>query len=108
MPNGQEYRGAINSANINATVAIQIKMLRESRHWSHADFACRMGVDLATVMQWEWLDYEPDNETLIAIARVFDVGLLERFVPFSSVVNDIQTFPNQAPRSYTEESEGLK
>ncbi|MFN8589994.1 MAG: helix-turn-helix transcriptional regulator [Thermomicrobiales bacterium] len=49
--------------------ARKIQELREARGLSTDEVAHHMGVDAATVQQWEAGDLEPDEETLARLTR---------------------------------------
>lgn len=100
------YRQAMVDAEIRHGLADQIRAMRERAGWSQADLARRIGTSQPNVARMEATrDKYLSLPSLLSVAKVFDVGLLVRFVPFSEVVRrslDATDF-EQAPLSYEEE-----
>ena len=59
---------------LSATMGARIRELRTARRWSQSDLARQIGVQKATVGQYESGDRSPSYEVLIRIADVFAVS----------------------------------
>lgn len=102
----KEYREALAVEHVNTTLAIQIRKMREHRQWSQSDLAGLLGKHQETISQWENPDYGRHSiTTLKALAAVFDVALLVKFIPFSELVKDMVNLSDNrlSPPSYVEE-----
>ena len=102
----KEYRDALAIEHVNTTLAIQIRKMRENRQWSQSDLADRLGKHQETISQWENADYGRHSiTTLKALAAIFDVALLVKFIPFSELVKDMVNLSNNrlSPPSFSEE-----
>lgn len=71
---------------------IRLKELRKQKKISQLELAQIIGVSRSTVAMWETNNNEPDNETLIKLAKFFDVSvdyLLGRTDSTGTATNDI-------------------
>lgn len=86
----EEYRELLAIEHVNTTLALQIRKMREGRQWTQNDLAAKLGKHQETISQWEDPDYgRYTTKTLQAIAKVFDVALLQKYVSFSELVKDM-------------------
>jgi transcriptional regulator with XRE-family HTH domain len=101
-----EFRKQLIDEHINVGIAFQIRGLRNRRKLRQKDLAEQLGVKQPLVSAWENPNYGNYSlNTLKDMAKAFDVGLLVRFVPFSTLVNwTLNVTPNViAPPSFGEE-----
>lgn len=102
----KEYREALAIEHVNTTLAIQIRKLRENGQWSQSDLAGLLGKHQETISQWENPDYGRHSiTTLKALAKIFDVALLVKFIPFSELVEDMVNLSETrlSPPSFNQE-----
>jgi transcriptional regulator with XRE-family HTH domain len=86
--NDPEYRKAFVSSRIDNGLAFQIRVMRQSKAWSQAEFAKKLGTSQNAVFRIENPAYGKQSlTTLKKIAEIFDVGLIVRFAPFSQLVD---------------------
>jgi transcriptional regulator with XRE-family HTH domain len=86
--NDPEYRGQFVEEGINVGIAFQIRSLRNKQNLTQANLAEKIKVRQPLVSAWENPDYGRFTlGTLKELAKAFDVGLLVKFVPFSTLVN---------------------
>ena len=82
----EDYRELLATEHVNTTLALQIRKLRERRQWSQRDLAEKLGKHQETISQWEDPDYgRYTTKTMQAIAKAFDVALMQKFVSFSEL-----------------------
>ena len=101
-----EFRKQLIDEHINVGIAFQIRGLRNRQELRQGDLAEQLGVKQPLVSAWENPNYGNYSlNTLKDMAKAFDVGLLVRFVPFSTLVNwTLNVTPNGiAPPSFDEE-----
>jgi transcriptional regulator with XRE-family HTH domain len=101
-----EYRHQFVDEEINVGIAFQIRSLRNKQNLTQVNLAKRLGVKQPLVSSWEDPDYGNHSlGTLKELARAFDVGLLVRFVPFSTLVDWTANLSGDAiaPPSFGEE-----
>lgn len=55
--------------------ADRIKELREGEKWSQEDLANKLGLQRSSISSWETQRREPEFETLVKIARIFNVSV---------------------------------
>ena len=55
--------------------ADRIKELREGAKWSQEDLANKLGLQRSSISSWETQRREPEFETLVKIARIFNVSV---------------------------------
>lgn len=101
-----EFRKQLIDEHINVGIAFQIRGLRNRQKLRQEDLAKQLGVKQPLVSAWENPNYGNYSlNTLKDMAKAFDVGLLVRFVPFSTLVSwTLNVTPNViAPASFDEE-----
>jgi transcriptional regulator with XRE-family HTH domain len=101
-----ELRRQFIDAHVDEGIAFQIRSLRNKRPQTQPEFAKELGVKQPLVSAWENPNYGKYSlNTLKKLAKVFDVGLLVRFVPFSQLVDWTisPTYSGIAPPSFREE-----
>ncbi len=101
-----EYRHQFIEEEINVGIAFQIRSLRNRQNLKQANLADRLGVKQPLLSSWENPDYGKYSlATLKELAKAFDVGLLVRFVPFSTLVDWALNLTSDtiAPPSFSEE-----
>ena len=86
--NDKEYRHGYANENLNATIATQIKVLREQREWKQEDLANVAGMKQPMISRYENVNYSSWSiNTLKKLAEVFDVYLDVRFRSFRELVD---------------------
>jgi len=101
-----EYRHQFVEEEINVGIAFQIRSLRNRQNLRQVELADRLGGKQSLISSWENPDYGRYSlGTLKDLAKAFDVGLLVRFVPFSTLVDwELNlTSDTIAPPSFNEE-----
>jgi transcriptional regulator with XRE-family HTH domain len=101
-----EFRKQFIDEHINVGIAFQIRSLRNRQNLTQANLAKRLGVKQPLVSSWEDPNYGKYTlSTLKEVAKVFDVGLLVRFVPFGLLVDWTTDLKPDAiaPPSFSEE-----
>ena len=104
--NDPEYRHQFVEEEINVGIAFQIRALRNRQNLKQDDLAKLLGGKQSLVSAWENPNYGKYTlTTLKDLAKAFDVGLLVRFVPFSTLVDWTVNLSNDAiaPSSFSEE-----
>lgn len=101
-----EFRKQFIDEHITVGIAFQIRSLRDRQNMKQVQLAELLKVRQPLISQWEDPNYGKYTlSTLKEVAKVFDVGLLVRFVPFGLLVdwtNDLK--PDAiAPPSFSEE-----
>jgi len=102
----REYRHQFVEEEINVGIAFQIRSLRNRQDLRQVELADSLGRKQSLVSSWENPDYGRYNlSTLKDLAKAFDVGLLVRFVPFSTLVDWALNLTSDtiAPPSFNEE-----
>jgi|WetSurMetagenome_2_1015567.scaffolds.fasta_scaffold103184_2 transcriptional regulator with XRE-family HTH domain len=104
-----EYRDTFVEEEINVGLSFQIKAIRNKQKLTQAELAGLMGVSQPLISQWEDPNYDGKYSlsTLKDLAKVFDVGLLVRFVPFSKLVEWTANLTKEsiAPPKFEEEKQ---
>jgi transcriptional regulator with XRE-family HTH domain len=94
LSRGQEARAKFVESHINKGISYQLRAMRESREWSQEQLASQVGMPQTAISRLESSGYgKPTITTLKRMARVYDVALEVRFVPFSKFVNRISGTP---------------
>lgn len=94
LERGPEVRAKFVESHISKGIAYQLRAMRESRSWSQQQLATAVGMPQTAISRLESSTYgKPTITTLKRIARVYDVALEVRFVPFSKFVNRISSTP---------------
>jgi transcriptional regulator with XRE-family HTH domain len=92
----KEYRHAYAEENLNATIATQIKVLREQRHWKQEDLAEQAEMKQPMISRYENVNYSSWSiNTLKKLAEAFDVYLDVRFRSFRELVESAETFSRE-------------
>lgn len=103
-----EYRQQFVEEEINVGLALQIKAIRDKQELTQTELAKKMGVRQPLISQWEDPDYEGKFtlSSLKDLAKVFDVALLVKFVPFSKLVEWTTNITKDsiAPPKYKEDN----
>jgi transcriptional regulator with XRE-family HTH domain len=80
------FRSSFVSAQVRRLVTSQIKALRESKRWTQGELGLRAGMKANAISRLENPDYGDFTiNTLLRLAKAFDVGLIVRFAPFSEL-----------------------
>jgi transcriptional regulator with XRE-family HTH domain len=100
------YRHQFVEEEINVGIAFQIRSLRNRQKLTQGNLADLMGGKQPLVSSWENPNYGKYTlGTLKDLAKAFDVGLLVRFVPFSTLVDWTVDLTSDAiaPPNFSEE-----
>ena len=103
-----EFRKQLIDEHINVGVAFQVRGLRNRQKLTQENLGELLSVKQPLVSAWENPNYGKYTlNTLKDLAEAFDVGLLVRFVPFSTLVNwTLNVTPNAiAPPNFAEEEQ---
>lgn len=85
-----DYRHAYADESLNATLASQIRVLREQRDLNQSQLASAIGTKQSGVSRLESAEYEGWSiRTLKKLAQAFDVRLRISFEPFGTLWRDI-------------------
>lgn len=104
-----EARAAYVQSELSHGLAAQIRVLRTTKKWSQAELAAKLGTSQNAVCRLENPQYGRYSlKTLLALSKVFDVGLITRFVPFSKLMAvtwdttqealNVESYEEEAPR----------
>ena len=102
----KDFRGQFIDEHINVGIAFQIRSLRNRQNLKQSELAQLLGVKQPLVSSWENPNYGKYTlNTLNGFAKAFDVGLLVRFVPFSTLIDWTVDLTSDAiaPPSFNEE-----
>ncbi len=102
----KDYRHAYADESINATIATQIKVLREQRDLTQEALARDAGMNQSMICRYENVNYSSWSiKTLKKLAEAFDVFLDVRFRSFRYLVESTEKFSKQALQvpSFTED-----
>lgn len=102
----EEFRQQIVDEHVNEGIAFQIRSLRNKQELNQSELAKKMGKKQPLISSWENPDYGKYSlQTLKDLAKAFDVGLLVRFVPFSTLIDwTVNLTPDIiAPASFRDE-----
>ncbi|MBI2850827.1 MAG: helix-turn-helix transcriptional regulator [Chloroflexi bacterium] len=103
-----EFRKQFIDEHISVGIAFQIRALRDRQKLTQAKLAELLKVKQPLLSAWENPNYGKYTlKTLKELAKAFDVGLLVRFVPFSTLVDWAINLPGDviAPPSFNEEED---
>lgn len=93
----KEYRHAYWDENLNATIATQIKVLREQRDWKQVGLANEAAMKQPMISRYENVNYSSWSiSTLKRLAVAFDVILDVRFRSFRDLVDLTENFSREA------------
>jgi transcriptional regulator with XRE-family HTH domain len=91
--NDKEYRHAYADESLNATIATQIKVLREQRDWRQGDLASEAQMTQPMVSRYENVNYSSWSlKTLKKFAWAYDCWLDVRFRSFGELVTSTDEF----------------
>jgi transcriptional regulator with XRE-family HTH domain len=104
----KDYRDAYVEEKVATSLPFQIRALREQpgRDWSQAELGKRAGMRQNAISRLE--DAEsgtPSINTLLRLARAFDVALLVKFVPFSKLLSEFADLSSEALSAFSFEEE---
>ncbi|MFZ0929249.1 MAG: XRE family transcriptional regulator, partial [Syntrophobacteraceae bacterium] len=86
----KDYRHGYVDEFLNASIASQIKVLREQRGWSQKELAEQTGMAQPRISTLENVNYSRWSiETLRRLAEAFDLALSVSFVSFGERLRDI-------------------
>ncbi len=105
------YRDAFVSDEIDVGLPMQIRSMREARGWKQGDVAEKMGTKQPRFSLMERPGYGNFSiNTLKRLASLFDVGLVVSFVPWSEMIDFVESlsrkrlaaagFQDEYPRLY--------
>lgn len=88
----KEYRDAFISEEIDVGLPMQLRAMRESRNWSQKFVAEKTGTKQPRFSLMEKPGYGNFSlNTLKKLASLFDVGLIVSFVPFSEIIDFVES-----------------
>jgi transcriptional regulator with XRE-family HTH domain len=89
----KNYRDAYVAAQIRIGLPFQVKALRTTRDWSQGELAQRADMAQPRISEIERPGERSLNlETLLRLASAFDCALEVKFVPFSELVRNSESF----------------
>lgn len=89
----EEYAHTYAEEFLNASIATQIKVLREQREMSQEELAVKTGMRQERISVLENVNYGSWSiKTLKRLARAFDVSLRVSFETFGTRIEDIANF----------------
>lgn len=92
----KEYRHSYVDDFLNASIATQIKVLREQREWDQRTLADKAGMLQPRISVLENINYSSWSiKTLRKIAEAFDLSLCVSFESFGKRAKDIERFGRQ-------------
>jgi transcriptional regulator with XRE-family HTH domain len=93
----QDYRYAYAEDFLNASVATQIRVLREQREMTQGQLADAIGTKQAGISRLENVNYSGwKTRTLLKIARALGVRLKITFEDFGSLLEEAENFSREA------------
>ena len=93
----KEYAHAYTEDFLNASIATQIKVLREQKEWTQDELATHAGMQQARISLLENVNYSSWSiNTLRKLAKAFDLTLRVTFENFSTRIRDIEGFSREA------------
>jgi transcriptional regulator with XRE-family HTH domain len=88
-----EFRNAYADAFLNSRIAAQIKIIREQRDLTQAALAEKIGTKQAGISRLENINYSSWRvDTLLRLARAFDVRLRISFEEFGTLLDEVDHF----------------
>ena len=95
----KDYRDAYVEEKVTTSLPFQIRALREERDWSQVELGNRAEMRQNAVSRLEDAESGPPSiNTLLRLARAFDVALLVKFVPFTKLLNEFSDLSFEALR----------
>ena len=102
----KEYAHAYVDEFLNASIATQIKVLREQRKWDQKELATKSGMKQPRISLLENINYSMWSiSTLKKLAEAFDVTLKVSFESFSIRINDIDNFNRESLERLSREND---
>jgi transcriptional regulator with XRE-family HTH domain len=93
----KEYRHAYADEALNATIATQIKVLREQRGLTQEALAREAQMKQSVISRYENVNYSSWSiNTLKKLAKAFDVFLEVRFRSFETLIESVETLSREA------------
>lgn len=85
----KEARQQYGESHLFASIALQIKALRQQRGWTQAELADRAGMKQSRISAMEQTSYQSWSiQTLKRLADAFDLPLLVKFESWGKLVDD--------------------
>lgn len=92
----KEYAHAYVDGFLNASIATQIKVLREERGWTQKKLAAEAGMEQSRISLLENVNYDKWSiSTLLKLKEAFDITLTVSFDTFSEKIDDIAIFSRE-------------
>jgi len=107
----RNYRNSYNKARNNQGIAHQIRLLRTQRNLSQTELAKLLETQQTAISRLEDPSYGKYSvNTLLDLARTFDVALSVEFVPWSKFLNRVEQWcpENATPPTFDEELQFLE
>ena len=102
----KEYAHAYVNEFLNASIATQIKVLREQLGWKQEELASKTGMEQSRISLLENINYSMWSiSTLKKLAEAFDVTLKVSFESFSTRINDIDNFNRESLERLSREND---
>ena len=102
----KDYAHAYVDAFLNASIATQIKILREQRKWTQKKLASIAGMKQSRISLLENINYDRWGiSTLKKLAEAFDVTLNVSFESFSTRIRDIDNFNRESLERLSREND---
>jgi transcriptional regulator with XRE-family HTH domain len=93
----KDYRDAYMASRVRASIALQIRALREQRRLSQTDFANRLGKPQSVLSRLENTEYgRVTVQTLLEIASALDVALVVKFCTYRDFFNQMSDTSDRA------------
>lgn len=84
-----DYRHEYVAEGVKTWIARQIRALRDQRNWSQGDLGERMDKPQSAISRIEDPDYgKLSLQTLLEVARAYDVGLVVKFVDYPTFLRE--------------------
>ena len=107
----KSFRATYVSATVSHLISMQIRSLRNRRGWSQQELGAAANKPQNVISRLEDPSYgKVTIQTLLDLARAFDVGLLVRFVPFgglAAATHEVSTIALAVP-SFNDELESIE
>jgi transcriptional regulator with XRE-family HTH domain len=94
LERGPEVRAKFVESHVNKGLAYQLRAMREARGWSQEELARLVAMPQTAISRLESPNYgKPTITTLKRMAKIYDVALVVRFVPFGKLVDWVSGTP---------------
>lgn len=103
----KEYRDAFVASRVFKGVAFKLRSIREARRWSQAELSQLSGHRQEVISRFEKTGYAAYSlKSLLRLASAFDVALLVDFVPFSELIDRVDSLSvnDMSVPSYVEDA----